>query len=146
MLNILYPQQYNRTLPAVLDSCTFYFCLARAYISSAISYCLDRFRTLLYFFIHLNILFFSLCISLSFTIYHGIRASAVSLFPQSGEPHDPHGAELTRILRERDTDFFTRFGKPYAILFKDRRNKLAEEAERTTLERSWTKRTQKKKP
>jgi hypothetical protein len=28
LLNILYPQQYDRTLPAVLDSCTFYFCLA----------------------------------------------------------------------------------------------------------------------
>jgi hypothetical protein len=28
MLNILYPQQSDRTLPAVLDSCTFYFCLA----------------------------------------------------------------------------------------------------------------------
>jgi hypothetical protein len=41
---------------------------------------------------------------------------------------------------------FTRLGELAVILFKDRSNKLAEEAERTALERSWTKRTQKKKP
>jgi hypothetical protein len=97
MLNILYPQQTNRTLPAVLDSCTFYFCLALSiyklsYFLLFVSL-LNLFSSVLYFFIHLNILFFSLCISLSFTIYHGIRATAVSLFTQSGEQLDPHSAE-----------------------------------------------------
>jgi hypothetical protein len=41
---------------------------------------------------------------------------------------------------------FTRLGELSAILSKDRRKKLAEVAERTTLERSRMKRTQKKKP
>jgi hypothetical protein len=109
VLNILYTQQTNRTLPAVLDSCTFYFCLALSiyklsYFLLFVSL-LNLFSSVLYFFIHLNILFFSLCISLSFTIYHGIRATAVSLFTQLGEQHDPHSAELTRILRARVTDF-----------------------------------------
>jgi hypothetical protein len=40
---------------------------------------------------------------------------------------------------------FTRLGELSAILSKDRRKKLAEVAKCTTLERSWTKRTQKKK-
>ena len=61
--------------------------------SSTILHCNWLFSSVLYFFIHLNILFFSLCISLSFTIYHGIRATVVSLFTQSGEQLDPHSAE-----------------------------------------------------
>jgi hypothetical protein len=51
-----------------------------------------------------SVLFFSLCIS-CFTIYHGIRDTIVSLFTQAREQHDPHSAELTWILRARDTNF-----------------------------------------
>jgi hypothetical protein len=40
---------------------------------------------------------------------------------------------------------FTRLGELSAILSKDQRRKLAEEAERITLERTRKKRTQKKK-
>ena len=98
MLNILYTQQTNRTLPAVLDSCTFYFCLALSiyklsYFLLFVSL-LKLFSSVLYFFIHLNILFFSLCISLSFTIYH--------LFLPTGPSH-PANAQHAQVVRKRSS-------------------------------------------
>jgi hypothetical protein len=49
-------------------------------------------------------------------------------------------------LRERDTNFSQGLESCLQYSLKDYRKKLAEEEERTTLEGSWTKRTQKKKP
>ena len=86
----------------------FLFCLSL--FSSAISLCIVcSSLTLLtvLFFTHSNILFFvlffSLCIS-CFRIYHGIRATVVSLFTQAREQHDPQIAQsfmdLERILTQ----------------------------------------------
>jgi hypothetical protein len=117
------------------------------------------------FFIYSNILFyvlfFSLCIS-CFTIYHGIRATVVSLFTQAGEKHDPQIAQSFTDLESIRHRLFTRLGELPVILSKDPHRKIPRgrrpsyaqkisvrssrvKAEHTTLERSRKKRVQKKK-
>ena len=124
---------------------TFYFRLAWAYIAQP-SYIVMIFWVL-YFFIHFNILFYSF--SLHFSLLHNLSwyqsFSSKPLHTVWRATQSSQRRAYTHLERTRHK-LFTRFGKLSAILFKDHRKKLAEEAEHTTLERSWTKRTQKKKP
>jgi hypothetical protein len=149
MLNILYPQQTNRTLPAVLDSCTFYFCLALSiyklsYFLLFVSL-LNLFSSVLYFFIHLNILFFSLCI---FSVLHNLswyQSYRGKPLHTVGRATRSSQRRASRIFRSRDTDSFTRFGEQSVKLLKDSRKEPAEVAERTTLERTRKERLREKK-
>jgi hypothetical protein len=124
----------------------FLFLSCLSLFSSTISHCIrtSTSSVLLYTFQY-TVLFFSLCISVCFTIYHGIRASTVSLFAQFGEPHDPHREELTRILRARDIDFSQGLEICLQYSLKIAIRNSREVAEHTTLERTRKQRPREKK-
>ena len=110
LLNILYPQQTNRTLPAVLDSCTFYFCLALSIYKLSYFLLLVWLLKLLHLLssVLLHTFEYTILFSLHFSVLHNLswyQSYNSKPLHTVGRATRSSQRRASRILRARVTDF-----------------------------------------